>query len=49
MLSTSEDSLKAWNCIADTAELIDLELSDISLAIGNLIKIQNYFKGVKKK
>jgi len=49
MLSTSEDSLKAWNCIADTAELIDLELSDISIAIGNLIKIQNYFKGVKKK
>lgn len=48
LLSTSEDSLKAWNCIADTTELIDMELSDLSLAIKNLITIQNYFKGVRK-
>ncbi|WP_373845015.1 ParB N-terminal domain-containing protein [Clostridium sp.] len=48
LLSTSEDSLKAWNCVLDTTELIGMELSDISLAIRNLITIQNYFKGVKK-
>lgn len=48
LLNTSNDSLKAWNCIADTKELIDIELSELSLAIKNLIKIQNYFKGVKK-
>jgi hypothetical protein len=48
LLSTSEDSLKAWNCIANTKELIDIELSELSCAIKNLITIQNYFKEVKK-
>jgi ParB-like chromosome segregation protein Spo0J len=48
LLSTSNDSLKAWSCIANTTELIDIELSELSLAIKNLITIQNYFKGVKK-
>ncbi|WP_368488470.1 hypothetical protein [Clostridium sp. BJN0013] len=48
LLNTDNDSLRAWNCVSDTAEIIDMELSDISLAIKNLIKIQNYFKGVKK-
>ena len=48
LLNTDNDSLRAWNCVSDTAEIIDMELSDISLAIRNLITIQNYFKGVKK-
>lgn len=46
-LYVDEDSLKAWNCITDTKEMIDIELADINSAIQKLIKIQNYFKGVR--
>ena len=46
-LYVDEDSLKAWNCITDTKEMIDIELADINSAIQKLIKIKNYFKGVK--
>ena len=48
MLNVEEDSLKAWNCITDSKEMIDIELNSISIAIHKLITIQNYFKGVKK-
>ncbi len=47
-LSVEEDSLKAWNCISDTEEMIDIELNTIGIAIQKLITIQNYFKGVRK-
>lgn len=48
MLSTSQDSLMAWNCVLEDQEEVKLELQTISLAIKNLIEIQNYFKEVKK-
>lgn len=49
LLHTDEESLKAWNCVADATEIIDIELEDVNTAIQNLIAIQNYFKGVKMK
>lgn len=49
LLHTDEDSLRAWNCVADATEIIDIELEDVNTAIQNLIAIQNYFKGVKIK
>ncbi|MEY8001175.1 hypothetical protein AB8U03_13420 [Clostridium sp. Mt-5] len=48
MLSTGDESLKAWNCILENQKEVDLELESINLAIKRLIEIQNYFKGVKK-
>lgn len=48
LLDVSIDSLRAWNCILSTGELIDIELESINIAIQNLIAIQNYFKGVRK-
>ncbi|OAA90816.1 hypothetical protein [Clostridium coskatii] len=48
MLSTSEDSLMAWNCILETQQEVNIELEDIDMALKNLMRIQNYFKGVKK-
>lgn len=47
-LFVDNDCLRAWNCIVDTPELIDIELQTIGFAISNLIAIQNYFKGVRK-
>lgn len=49
MLSDSLDSLRAWDCILENQDEIELELSTINNAIQVLYKIQNYFKGVKKK
>ena len=49
MLYTDEDSLTAWNCMLENQKEIDLELETIDTALKNLMQIQNYFKGVKKK
>lgn len=48
MLSDSADSLKAWDCILESQEEVELELNTVNNAIQILCKIQNYFKGVKK-
>ncbi|OOM75118.1 hypothetical protein CLPUN_35550 [Clostridium puniceum] len=48
LLYTDEESLKAWNCVVDSEEMINIELEGITTAIQKLISIQNYFKGVKK-
>lgn len=44
---TDIDSLRAWECIMDQEDL-ESQKESINLAIQNLIKIQNYFKGVKR-
>lgn len=48
MLSDSLDSLRAWECILENQEEIDLELSTINNSIQVLNNVRNYFKGVKK-
>lgn len=48
MLDGSLESFMAWDCILESQEEVDLELESVNYAIQNLIKIQNYFKGVKK-
>jgi hypothetical protein len=49
MLSDSLDSLRAWECILEDQEEIELELTTINNAIQVLNSIRNYFKGVKKE
>jgi len=48
MLYTDLDCLQAWNIIYEKQEEIKMELESIEFAIKNLLKIQNYFKGVKR-
>ncbi|CUU47304.1 hypothetical protein [Clostridium beijerinckii] len=47
LLSTDIEALMAWGAIANTPDIVEIELQDINSAIQNLIKIQNYFKGGK--
>lgn len=47
LLSTDIEALMAWGAIADTPDIVEIELQDINSAIQNLIKMQNYFKGGK--
>jgi len=48
-LSIDKDSLTAWNYTLEKQEEVFLELSTLEVAINNLIVIQNFFKGVKKR
>lgn len=49
MLNVDLDCLQAWSCIYNSQEEINDKLETINMAVQNLIAIQNYFKGVKKK
>ena len=48
MLYSELDSIRAWDCVLESQEEVELELETLDSALQNLNKIRNYFKGVRK-